>query len=62
MKSYLKMFERIAIVALIGLLSIVVLLSIGELGWLLWRGIATPPFLLLEIDQINCWSCLVSFC
>lgn len=52
MKGFLNAFERLAITVLIGMLSIVVVLSIGELGWLIWKDISAPPYLLLEIDEL----------
>lgn len=52
MKDLLKTFERLAISVLIAFLALVVVLSIGELGWLIWKDISAPPYLLLEIGEL----------
>ena len=45
----LKKFERIVVLALIGMMMLVVLLATVELGWIIVKDIITPPMFLLEI-------------
>jgi uncharacterized membrane protein (DUF373 family) len=52
MAKFLKLFELWAILALVGMLSVVVILSIGELAWILLSDILSPPFLILQIDEL----------
>ncbi|MEW5789888.1 MAG: phosphate-starvation-inducible PsiE family protein [Pseudomonadota bacterium] len=52
MLAYLKKFERVVVLTLIAMLSIVVLLAVGELGWVLVQDAITPPVLILEIDEL----------
>lgn len=52
MLAYLKKFERVVVLMLIAMLSIVVLLAVGELGWVLVQDAITPPVLILEIDEL----------
>lgn len=52
MLAYLKKFERVVVLMLIAMLSIVVLLAVGELGWVLVQDAITPPVLILEINEL----------
>lgn len=52
MLAYLKKFERVVVLTLIAMLSIVVLLAVGELGWVLVQDAITPPVLILEINEL----------
>ncbi|HRJ54401.1 MAG TPA: phosphate-starvation-inducible PsiE family protein [Candidatus Thiothrix moscowensis] len=52
MVGYLKNFEKMTTLSLIGMMVIVVALSIFELGWILYKDIMTPPLFLLEIDEL----------
>lgn len=52
MVGYLKNFEKMTTLSLIGMMVIVVALSVFELGWILYKDIMTPPLLLLEIDEL----------
>lgn len=52
MTEILKKFERIVVLALIGMMMIVVTLATIELGWIIIKDIITPPVLLLEIKEL----------
>ena len=47
-----RLFERVVIIALIGMMMLVVGLSAVELGWLIAVDIVTPPIILLEVNEI----------
>lgn len=48
----LKQFERFVIAALILMMAVVILLSVGELAWILVQDMLSPPVLILEIDEL----------
>jgi len=48
----LKWFEKFVLIVLVFMMAIVVFLSTVELGWILIQDVATPPVLLLEIDEL----------
>ena len=52
MTEILKKFERIVVLALIGMMMAVVMLTTIELGWIIIKDIITPPVLLLEIKEL----------
>jgi len=52
MLDVLKKFEKVVLVALVFMMSVVVFLSTLELGWILIRDIVTPPVVLLDIDEL----------
>lgn len=52
MIQHLKQFERLIVAALILMLAAVILLSVGELAWLLVKDVISPPVLILEIDEL----------
>jgi uncharacterized membrane protein (DUF373 family) len=52
MIRHLKIFERLIVAALILMMSAVILLSVGELGWILVKDVISPPVLILEIDEL----------
>jgi uncharacterized membrane protein (DUF373 family) len=52
MIEHLKQFERFIVAALILMMAVVILLSVGELGWILVRDVISPPVLILEIDEL----------
>ncbi|MBN2357348.1 phosphate-starvation-inducible PsiE family protein [candidate division KSB1 bacterium] len=52
MNLYLKRFEHIIIAALIVMMVIIVLLSTIELGWLILKDIFSPPYVLLDINEL----------
>lgn len=52
MLGYLKKFERIVIGTLIVMMALVVMLATLDLGWSIARHVVTPPFALLDVDEI----------
>lgn len=52
MQAFLKKFEQVIVVSLIGMMVIVVVLATIELGWIIIRDIITHPIILLEIDEL----------
>jgi len=52
MIQHLKQFERFIVAALILMLAVVILLSVGELAWILAQDVISPPVLLLDIDEL----------
>ncbi len=52
MGTYLKSFEKMVVVFLIGMMVVVILLATLELGWIIIQDLITPPILLLEIDEL----------
>jgi uncharacterized membrane protein (DUF373 family) len=51
-ERYLKKFEKIIVLSLIGMMVVVILLATVELGWVLIKDIITPPLILLDIDEL----------
>lgn len=52
MIQYLKQFERFIVAALILMMAVVILLSVGELAWILVQDVMSPPVLILDIDEL----------
>jgi len=52
MIEHLKKFERVIVAALILMMALVILLSVGELAWILYQDVMSPPVLILEIDEL----------
>lgn len=52
MIQQLKQFERFIVAALILMMAAVILLSVGELTWILIQDVMSPPVLILEIDEL----------
>jgi len=52
MIQHLKQFERFIVAALILMMAMVILLSVGELAWILVQDVISPPVLILEIDEL----------
>jgi uncharacterized membrane protein (DUF373 family) len=52
MLNYLKMFERIIVTSLIVMMAITIVLITIELGWLIIKEIATPPFFRPEPKEL----------
>ncbi len=52
MIQFLKQFERFIVAALIFMMALVILLSVGELAWILIKDVMSPPVLILEIDEL----------
>ena len=50
--KYLKKIERWIVAALIVMMTVVILLSVIELAWILYQDVMSPPFLILEIDEL----------
>ena len=48
----LRRFERVIVLALIGMMMGVVALSTAELGYLIVKDVISPPVLFLEIDEL----------
>lgn len=48
----IKKFEKIIILSLMIMMSLVVLLATIELGWLIIKDIFTPPLFLLEMNEL----------
>jgi uncharacterized membrane protein (DUF373 family) len=48
----IKKFERVIIVSLVIMMSLVVLLATIELGWIIIKDIITPPLFFLEINEL----------
>jgi uncharacterized membrane protein (DUF373 family) len=52
MISTLKLFEKLVVVSLVGMMALVVTLATLELGWIIVKDIITPPVFLLEINEL----------
>jgi uncharacterized membrane protein (DUF373 family) len=52
MIQHLKQFERFIVAALILMLAVVILLSVGELAWILVQDVLSPPVLILDIEEL----------
>jgi uncharacterized membrane protein (DUF373 family) len=52
MLDYSKKFEKVIVLALLIMMSIVVLLATIELGYILIKDILTPPVIFLEIEEL----------
>lgn len=52
MVDYVKKFERVMTTVLMGLMAIVVVLAIADLGWVLIKDIISPPLVLLDVDEL----------
>ena len=52
MIQHLKQFERFIVAALILMLAVVILLSVGELAWILIQDVISPPVLILDIEEL----------
>lgn len=52
MLEILKRFEQVILVALAFMMSVVVLLSTIDLGWIIIRDILTPPVIILDITEL----------
>jgi uncharacterized membrane protein (DUF373 family) len=51
-KNFLIKFERLVVMALLVMITIVVFLTTVELAYILIKDIVTPPVVILEIDEI----------
>lgn len=52
METLFRLFERSIIISLIIMLALTVFVSVVELGWVLISDLMSPPFLLLEVEEI----------
>jgi uncharacterized membrane protein (DUF373 family) len=52
MERFLKLFERVIVLALMAMMILVVLLSTIELGWIIIQDIITPPYILPGIPEL----------
>ena len=52
MITYIKKFERLLILSLVFMMAVVLLLSTIELGWVILKDIMSPPYMILEIDEL----------
>ena len=52
MINYIKKFERLLILSLVFMMAVVLLLSTIELGWVILKDIMSPPYMILEIDEL----------
>ena len=52
MIQHLKQFERFIVAVLILMLAMVILLSVGELAWILIQDVISPPVLILDIEEL----------
>ena len=52
MLKFIETFEKVIVYMLIGMMSIVVLAETLELGWIIVRDLISPPFLLLEVNEL----------
>lgn len=52
METIFRSFERFIILLLICMMALTVLTTVIELGWLLIVDLLSPPFLLLDVEEI----------
>jgi uncharacterized membrane protein (DUF373 family) len=52
MIAALKLFEKLVVFSLVGMMALVVALATLELGWVIVKDIITPPVFLLEINEL----------
>ena len=52
MVAALKLFEKIIVFSLVGMMALVVALATVELGWVIVKDIITPLVFLLEIHEL----------
>ena len=52
MTLFLRIIERIIVTALIVMMTVVLLLTTVDLGWLLVQDILTAPILLLDVEEL----------
>jgi uncharacterized membrane protein (DUF373 family) len=52
MIAALKLFEKLVVFSLVGMMVLVVALATLELGWVIVKDIITPPVFLLEINEL----------
>lgn len=48
----IKKFEKMIILALVAMMALVLLLSTVDVAWLIMKDVLTPPFILLDSDEL----------
>jgi uncharacterized membrane protein (DUF373 family) len=48
----MKLFERVLIGALIGMMGLVLVISVVDLAWLIVKDLLSPPLVLLGVDEL----------
>ena len=49
---FLKKFEKVIVIALLVMMAATVFLATVELGWLIVQDVISPPYFLLEIEEL----------
>lgn len=52
MIAALKLFEKLIVFSLVGMMALVVALATVDLGWIVVKDIVTPPLFLLDINEL----------
>jgi uncharacterized membrane protein (DUF373 family) len=52
MADFVKKFERAITMVLIGMIAVVILLSVADLGWVLFDDVISPPLALLGSNEL----------
>lgn len=52
MLAFIEKFEKCVVYTLLGMMTLVVLVEVVELGWIIVKDLLSPPVLLLEIHEI----------
>lgn len=50
--SLMQKFEKVIVLSLMGLMSLVIALATLELAWVIGKDIISPPLLILEIEEL----------
>jgi len=52
MLGYLDKFKKILVILITGMMGIVLMSAVAELGYILFRDLASPPYLILNIKEL----------
>jgi len=52
MIASIKKFEKMIILALVAMMALVLFLSTVDVAWLIMKDILTPPYILLDADEL----------
>jgi uncharacterized membrane protein (DUF373 family) len=52
LNKFMNTFEKVIVLALMGLMSLVIALATIELAWVVAKDIVSPPIFLLEIEEL----------
>lgn len=52
MLKFLEKFERVIVILLVAMLTLVIVLSTLELAWIIFQDMITPPILILDIRKL----------